>query len=331
MDNPYQLLTRDQLPELFAHTLPDFWQQHARCGELEGVDGVMLRYAVLRHPEAQKAVLLVSGRIESYLKYQELAYELYRLGYAVYLCDHRGQGLSDRLLADGHKGHVHRFRDYVEDLQRFCEQVLEPDAPPRRYLLAHSMGGTIALHYLRRHPQAFRAAALCSPMLGVQLGRWPDWLARCVLALLGRWAALRGLPSPYVPGTGPYHEVPFAENNLTRDPVRYQEFRRLYRQHAPVQLGGPTVRWLQQAMVAMGEIRKLTPELKTPLLLLGASEDRVVSNRHLVAFCAAAAAAGVPCNAEPLLIPDAHHELLNERDECRIPALTAVLDFFERN
>jgi len=331
MHNPYQLLTSAQLPEFFTHTLPAFWQQHAQCGELEGVGALPLRYAALRQPVADKAILLVSGRIESYIKYQELAFELYRLGYSVYLCDHRGQGLSARLLSDPHKGHVQHFADYVSDLARFQQQVVAADGPQRLYLLAHSMGGTIALHYLRQHGSQIRAAALSSPMLGIQMGRWPQWLAKAVLTLLSHGARVLRREPPYAPGTGPYHAIPFNDNELSRDPRRYAEFRRLYAQHDAVQLGGPSVRWLQQALIAMQQAYRHAHQLTTPLLLLSASDDQVVSNAHIAAFCARAAAAGVPCDPQPLTIAGARHELLNERDECRIPALTAILDFFERN
>ena len=330
MHNPYQLLTSAQLPEFFTHTLPAFWQQHAQCGELEGVGALPLRYAALRQPVADKAILLVSGRIESYIKYQELAFELYRLGYSVYLCDHRGQGLSGRLLPDPHKGHVQHFADYVSDLARFHQQVVAADGPQPLYLLAHSMGGTIALHYLRQHGSEIRAAALSSPMLGIQMGHWPQWLARLVLALLRHSAKVLRREPPYAPGTGPYRASPFEHNDLSQDPRRYAEFRRLYAQHVPVQLGGPSVEWLHQALRAMQGAYRHADEIRTPLLLLSAGADRVVSNERIHAFYHRATAAGVPCEP-PLTIAGARHELLNEHDEYRIPALTAILEFFERN
>ena len=98
VSNPYQLTTEADIPALYQQTLPDFWRQHAVEGEFQGKDGVTLRYAALRQPKIDRAILIVNGRVESYLKYQELAWDLWRQGYSLYLIDHRGQGLSDRLL-----------------------------------------------------------------------------------------------------------------------------------------------------------------------------------------------------------------------------------------
>ncbi|HEV8689846.1 MAG TPA: alpha/beta fold hydrolase, partial [Ideonella sp.] len=112
--------------------------------------------------------MISNGRTETYLKYKELAFDLARARYSVYIHDHRGQGMSPRLFtdADAHdKGHVERFDDYVEDLHAFVGQVVRPEQPGRLFLLAHSMGGGIAARYLQKYPDTFTAAALSSPML----------------------------------------------------------------------------------------------------------------------------------------------------------------------
>ncbi|MCT6568541.1 alpha/beta fold hydrolase, partial [Staphylococcus aureus] len=43
-------------------------------------------------------VVVVPGRIESYVKYPEVAYDLFQQGYDVIVLDHRGQGRSGRIL-----------------------------------------------------------------------------------------------------------------------------------------------------------------------------------------------------------------------------------------
>ena len=81
---------------------------------------------------ARGAVFLCSGRTEYIEKYGRVIGELTARGFSVVTCDWRGQGLSDRALADPMKGHVGDFAEY----QRDVEAVLaSPEAaavgPPR--------------------------------------------------------------------------------------------------------------------------------------------------------------------------------------------------------
>ena len=85
---------------------------------------IRINYATFIHNEVQESIVLVTGRTESYLKYQELAFDLYHQGYNVYIIDHRGQGLSQRLLKDNHKGYVKIFDDYAHDLKQFIDEVV---------------------------------------------------------------------------------------------------------------------------------------------------------------------------------------------------------------
>lgn len=89
-------------------------------------------------------IVVCPGRIESYVKYAELAYDLVHMGFDVLIIDHRGQGLSGRMLPDTHRGHVDRFSDYVDDFAAFWQQDVQPGPWRKRYILAHSMGGAIS-------------------------------------------------------------------------------------------------------------------------------------------------------------------------------------------
>ena len=73
-----------------------------------------------------RVIVVCPGRIESYIKYAELAYDLFHLGFDVLIIDHRGQGLSGRMLPDTHRGHVDNFSDYVDDLAAFWQQEVQP-------------------------------------------------------------------------------------------------------------------------------------------------------------------------------------------------------------
>ncbi len=66
--------------------------------------------------------------------------ELHARGFAVATMDWRGQGLSDRALADRRKGYIRNLSQYDTDLSAFMKQVVLPDCPPPYFALAHSMG-----------------------------------------------------------------------------------------------------------------------------------------------------------------------------------------------
>ncbi|WP_321149441.1 alpha/beta fold hydrolase [Aeromonas jandaei] len=323
--NPYQLTSEADVPTLYQQTLPDFWRQHAIEGEFKGKDGVAIRYAALRQEKVDRAILIVNGRVESYLKYQELAWDLWRQGYSLYLIDHRGQGMSGRMLSDHDKGYVDQFDDYVVDMKQFHDQIIMADKPAKLFLLAHSMGGAISARYLERWPDDIRAAVLSSPMLGINLGGLPKWLAKGLATTIGTVGGWFGEP-PYGPGQGPYQDHGFADNELTHSHSRYQAFRLIYEQHPQIKLGGATAHWIYQGITGADAAIADAGAIKTPLLLLQAGNDSVVDNSAQDAFCTKANCEG----GKPLRIEGAWHELFIESDDKRQPALTAMLDFFAR-
>ncbi|WP_447773767.1 alpha/beta fold hydrolase [Aeromonas veronii] len=323
--NTYQLTSEADVPSLYQQTLPDFWRQHAVEGEFKGKDGVTIRYAVLRQAKVDRAILIVNGRVESYLKYQELAWDLWRQGYSLYLIDHRGQGMSDRMLNDPQKGYVDQFDDYVVDLKQFHDQIIMADQPAKLFLLAHSMGGAISARYMERWPDDIKAAVLSSPMLGINLGGLPKWLAKGLASTIGTVGGWLGEP-PYGPGQGTYQDHGFVDNGLTHSQSRYQAFRQIYGQHPQIKLGGATAHWIYQGITGADAAIADAGAIKTPLLVLQAGDDSVVDNAAQDRFCTIAKCEG----GKPLRIEGAWHELFIESDDKRQPALTAVVDFFAR-
>ena len=169
----------DQLArEEYQATIEQLLDATRHSGTFIGKDGIQLAYERYLQPgHEQDAIVLVIGRAESYVKYHELIYDLYRNGYSVFAYDHRGQGLSDRILKgpnDERKGYVDQFDDYVEDLNTLIEDIVAPTAPRKIFLLAHSMGGAVASLWAEQHPKGADALVLSSPMHQPALpgGKW---------------------------------------------------------------------------------------------------------------------------------------------------------------
>ena len=79
-------------------------------------------------------------------------------GYAVYVYDLRGHGLSG-----GRRGHITRFSDYLNDTAVYLDAVRGDDPGLPLFLLGHSMGGLIAASFVEERPAGFAALVLSSP------------------------------------------------------------------------------------------------------------------------------------------------------------------------
>lgn len=320
--------TREKAFAAFASgPLLDFWRQREE-DEFIGLGNVVIRYARFISPQHDKVIMLCPGRVESYVKYPELAWDLFHGGYDVVIIDHRGQGRSERWLQDHHRGHVESFSDYVDDLETLYHKAIANRPYRRCFALAHSMGGAVLTLLLARLSGAFDAAVLSSPMFGILLPV-PPWLAERILDWVDKRPALR---EGYAIGTGKWQSRPFSINQLTHSRERYRRNLRFYADDPGLRVGGPTWRWLRESVLAGKRILRLAKEISTPLLLFQAGAENVVNNHVQDLFCQMMTAAGQPCEGGKLtVIPGARHEILFEKDSMRTEAIEAILAFFDRH
>jgi len=328
--------TESQLKSKYEGEIAYFWQQ-GNFSHFSGADNVRINYATFinnRETIPAKCLVISSGRSESYLKYKELAFDLSNHGFSVFLIDHRGQGLSQHLLANHHKGHVDDFQYYVDDLSHFIENIVTPHCQDNKpYLLAHSMGGAIAARYLQDFPNKIQAAVLSSPMFGFNSGSIPNFVAELVLsasAQLNQW--FDDTPWYFLGHKGFSHNA-FSDNTLMHSPLRYQLFTQLYNTTPEIQLGGVTVQWLTESQKALEIIFNNIDTIVTPTQVLQAGQDKIIDNQAQSDFCHQLhqlQPQSCP-SGKPLLINDAYHELFFESDVYREEALNAVIEWFEQH
>ncbi|MCG9651207.1 alpha/beta fold hydrolase [Vibrio brasiliensis] len=303
--------------------IANFWQTREQ-GYLKSFDKTSLYWIKFCSPQHTKAIVIVNGRIECTAKYQELFYDLFQQGYDIYSYDHRGQGLSDRLIDDTEMGYVGEFEDYVQDLEKLISHF-ELNNYDKRYLLGHSMGGNIVTRYLQTRTSIFDAASLSAPMYGVNL----PWHLKPIATLLGQLLTAVYPKPTFAPGQVAYYPKPFADNLLSQSDVRYHWFRDLYEQHSELKIGGASTRWVWQGLVACKQCYLMTRHLNTPLLVMQAGEDKIVSNQAQQQFMRKLAKTHSDCAFE--IIEGAKHELLFEKDQYRNQALDLTLAFFENH
>lgn len=286
-------------------------------------DGISIAYAYIQHPDNNKAIVISNGRVESYIKYKELMFDLYQQGFSVYALDHRGQGLSDRLTHKPHQGYVDKFSDYTDDLSQFMNEIVIPKKHSELFMLAHSMGCTIATDYIHQNPSLFTAAIFSAPMLGIKLPFATNlvrWLAN---KFDNSHIADGKVHSRYVLGGGAYQAVAFKRNQLTHSKPRYQQYRRLFDATPKAQLGSPTNRWLLEAMAAAQRCIAYAKNSQTPILILQAEKDSIVCNE--------AQNLALSSHCHKVVIEGAFHEVFIETDNMRNIALSYTLDFMAQH
>ena len=316
----WKFTTEQELATTFATTINPFWQSSVTRGHFNGKDNVEVHYAWCRPQNPTASVVISSGRIESYLKYKELIFDLYQNGFAVFIIDHRGQGLSGRMTHDHQHGYVADFEDYIDDLVTFVHKVVKPLQQGPLRLLCHSMGGAIGALTLLREPTLFDKAVLASPMFGIKPAL-PNWLANGLIQIGLTFNRIRKQTSGYFFGQTSYIPYPYALNKLTHSKARYALFRKLYDEERSIQLGGVTTEWLSAAHRAMNYIEKSAPCLTTPCLVLSAENDSIIDNKRQQKVTKT-----MP-HAKLELIAGAYHEVFTARDDIRNNALTMVCDF----
>jgi len=287
----------------------------AATGTFKGHNKISLRFArweATRGPP-RGTVCLFHGRGEFIEKYFEVVADLRRRGFAVATMDWRGQGGSERLLANPRKGHVRSFADFDQDLAHFMKEIVLPDCQPPFIAMAHSMGGHILLRNAILSGSWFSRMVLSAPMIAIAPKRLglPAPIPRLYAEVMGGL----GLGNLYAPrGTDDALELePFEGNPLTSDRERYARNSMIVQAAPNLGLGSPTMAWLRAALRSIASMTApdYPLQVKVPLLLFAAGMDTFVSTTHIEEF-------GLRLKVGThVLIPQARHEILQETDEVR--------------
>lgn len=284
---------------------------------LSAQDGVRVRAAywpAASNVTGRGSVLLLPGRTEFIEKYADLARVLTQKGWGVALLDWRGQGLSDRLTPDPMMGHVEQFQDYQHDLDALLAWLGHEGIAAPHVMFAHSMGGLIGLRALYRD-LGLKAAVFSAPMWGIQLPIWRQPVAS-VLSRLKRDLRQDFTYAPTTSAQSYVLSAPFAGNNLTGDPENWSQLQSLTASHAGFALGGPSLRWVRQAL-REARLLMAKPAPDVPVITALGSHEAIVRadviHKRMVSWP----------KGRLDLYPHGHHELAWES-----PAIQA--QFFDR-
>lgn len=272
----------------------------------KGIAGRELRACAapaLSPSKPRGTVIVCPGRTEFIEKYFEVGRELQQMGFAVLILDWPGQGLSDRLLDDGKKGHIDRFETFMGALANGLEELA--DRLPRPHVcLAHSMGGAIALAAIAQDLVKVDAAAFSAPMWGIK----SKFFGMSYLV----WAMrATGRSGDYAIQPGPPER--FDNNIVTHDKRRWELQRALIDAAPDLELGPVTWGWLGASLDILATFTKprALSKVTIPVFVASASEEKLVDNASHREICRRLK------DCDHITVDGAMHEILMETDERR--------------
>jgi lysophospholipase len=277
-----------------------------------------------RSTGARGSLLFLPGRGDHYEKYLETLEKLARDGWRVTALDWRGQGGSGRLLADPHVGHVDDFATWIADLKAFWADW-KVETPGPHVMLAHSMGGHLAMRALAEKAVDPVAVALSAPMLGIPTQGLPSAVHHAV----ARFMEKLGDPTraAWKEGEKPMSPLNLRAKILTHDTDRYADELYWWQARPEVKLGPPSWHWVERAIASTRALAEpgVMEAVQTPILLMATTADKLVDTKRILRD-----SKRLP-NAELLLFgAEAAHELLREADPVRDRCMGAIRAFFDK-
>lgn len=272
---------------------------------------------------ARGRMLVLGGRGDMIEKYLEVIHHWASHGWAVTSFDWRGQGGSGRLTDDPMCGHIEDFAVWIADLNALAADWRAEGNGPL-VLLGHSMGGHMLLRALAEGMPPPDAAVAVAPMLGVHSAPLPRWLAVAIAWTMVRLG--RGKRQAWTQKEGTDRLNRIWQKRLTHDPDRYADeiwWRDLSRDIA---LGSPSWAWVLEALRSTRTLAEgdAITRIATPLLILAAREDRLVSTPAIRRVAARIAGARLHVYGR-----EAAHEILRESDPVRLDALGRIDAFLD--
>lgn len=274
---------------------------------------------------ARGSMLFLPGRGDHYEKYFETLAYFAAQGWRVTSIDWRGQGGSGRLLKTAQVGHIDDFSTWIADLQHFWDNW-KAETPGPHVVLAHSMGGHLAMRALVEKAIDPDAVAMSAPMLGIQTGGLPLSLNHAFAKLMCKIG--RADIAAWKVSEKPLSPMNLRAKILTKDKDRYEDELAWWELRPEVKLGPPSWHWVERAIASIRMLDEpgLLEAIKTPILLLATTADQLVSTPRIIRD-----SKRLP-NAETLIFgKEAAHELLREADDVRDRCIERIDGFFDKH
>lgn len=291
---------------------PDTWQE----GSFTNRQGKTIRFGHATPEGAIKGtVVMTTGYADFIESYFETIHEYLDRGYQVYMMDWAGHGGSEKIRAGaaaaGGKAPA-ILDDHIADLHQFRTQVVKPAEGAPVFLSTHSMGGQVALHAMKNHPESFDGAILATPLVDTR----QKGLRRGILSAAFRAAVMLGYGTHVMQGgrQKAVRRITKARRGSKKEnPVRMALHKACMLGTRDLRAEDPTIAYGDSIFRAAAAINRpgALESIKTPVLFGIAGRDNMVDNDAI-----RSAARRMP-KARALELPEATHAFWLERDALR--------------
>lgn len=275
--------------------------------------------------QSRGSILFLPGRGDHYEKYLETLDYYARAGWNVTSIDWRGQGLSGRCLPDRNIGHIDDFATWISDLAYFY-RIWEAERPGPHAIIAHSMGGHLALRAAAEGAVKPGAIILSAPMLSIQSGGLPLFINQAAARFMQRIG--RGEAPAWKVSEKPMSRFDMRAKLLTHDIDRYEDELAWWQIRPDVKLGPASWHWVDRAVASIYSMDAAgtLENMHIPTLLMATTSDQLVSTPRIIRD-----ARRLPRSELLLFGREAAHELLREADGVRDKCLRVMDAFLDKH
>ena len=314
-------ISEENYSEEMENVVEPYLNSLEESGYIEGQEELDIFYKKYILEDSKGSIVISHGFTEVIEKYNEIIYYFLKNGYSVFAIEHRGHGRSGYLGKDKSQIYVEDYNYYVLDFKKFMDEIVVPETEDKKlFLFAHSMGGGIGTKFLEDYPEYFDAAVLTGPMMEVNTGSFPKFVARPIAFLM----ANLGQDYRYAAGEVAYTDTYDFEGASTSSEARYAYTYNNVVENQLLQRGGATYQWLNEAFKLTKEItsKKNASKVEIPVLLFQAELDTYVKPGGQNKFASYAK------NCELVKVEGSEHDMYRESDEILKPYLEKIFNFY---
>lgn len=255
-------------------------------------------------------IVIINGRNESHNKYHHVINDLSINSPCGFLFwDHQGQGQSS-----GDPSHIDSYEQFAKDTKDIIEHNIPVNIPYT--IIAHSMGGLIALYSLSKNYIHPKRLILVSPFLGIPNKPFPAPISR----LIALFFTFIGLGKTYVRKNGSNKPEEFSTNSRTHCPKNFMAIKNSRFPGKSITFG-----WLHASAQAQKHVfdKETIKSFRIPIHILFPEKETIVNATSIKKWAKDFKKAH-PKLANFHLIKGAKHEILFEIKEYYDQAIAII-------